>query len=90
MRDLQYLMHQADREQEQAEKYIETILNNPKRIPEPKDFDRIFQAYEEILPMLDVFAKLLRSGLPDGPYERQYIQRRSARKTGRSASTTFV
>jgi hypothetical protein len=90
LRDLSYLMNQVDREQEQAEKYIKTILNNPKRIPEPKDYERIAQAYIEIIPALDTFAKLLNSGLPDGPYQRQYQQRRRTTRRATTSSYGFV
>lgn len=82
LQDLRYLMGRVDREQEQVERYLDTIKGNPKRIPEPRDLERITTAYEEIIPTLDTFAKLLKSGLPDGPYVRQYgRQTRRRRRT---------
>ena len=73
-----------DKEQEEVERRIKTILSNPKRVPEPKDFENLSDAYLDIIDRMDLFAKLLGSGLPEGSYERQY--QRKARKPRRSGS----
>lgn len=85
--DLKFLMSVVDREQEQVERAIKTMLANPKRVPEPKDYERIAEQYVQIIEALDLFAKLLKSGLPEGGYLRQYGRRRTRRKSRSNLST---
>jgi len=75
--DLRSVMAMIDKEQEEVERRIKTVVANPKRIPEPKDFEAISTAYMDILDRLELFSKLLGTGLPSGAYERQYQRKDS-------------
>lgn len=74
LQDLRTLMAGVDREQEQLERAIKRILSNPNRTPEPRDLARMLDNAMEIIMALDLFLKVLREGLPDGPYERRYMR----------------
>ena len=72
LQDLRWLMSQVDREQETLERVIKRILQNSRRVPEPKDYENMARRYIEIIKQIDIFAKLLKSGYPNQNYVRQY------------------